>query len=61
MRIWGRVVNVIVLLVIYFVLVIITLWNDESTDGRFDLGAVIRAIAILPILLFIYCLLFEFK
>lgn len=48
-------------LVIYLVLAIFILLDDKRTDFCAVLSTGFRAVAILPLMLFIYCLLFEFK
>jgi len=47
-------------LVIYLVLAVFILFDDKRTDFCAVLSTGFRAVAILP-MLFIYCLLFEFK
>ena len=48
-------------LVIYLALAIFILVEDKRTDFVAVLSTGFRAVAILPLMLFIYCLLFEFK
>lgn len=51
----------LVIYVIYLVLAIFILLDDKRTDFCAVLSTGFRAVAILPLMLFIYCLLFEFK
>lgn len=48
-------------LVIYLVLAIFIPVEDKRTDFVAVLSTGFQAVAILPLMLFIYCLLFEFK